>query len=231
MMCVITGMFLTCRRNRICGLTIDGSAQALILNSVFHDNNSTTFYRYTDRLDPAVFRFGGGLLLSWNSTEDDQPLLSTTAVIKNCTFFNNYAGIDERNSNDNQPHFYRPRGHGGAIVVAFKNTDNHTLIIENSRIYNNTALFGGGGIILSFFKTASKNRVIINGTSFDNNDCSTHGGAISMNAFEMANENTLVVVNSNFTTNKAKRGGGACSVNLRVSKSIRSVYNKDVPST
>ena len=121
---------LFCRNNRNCGLTADRSTQIYIVNSSFHDNNSSAFYYYTDRLDPGVFRFGGGLLLSWNSTDSSE--LPNTSVIQDCKFFRNYAGIDARNENDAQPYFYRPRGHGGAIVVSFKNTSSHKLVINNT---------------------------------------------------------------------------------------------------
>ena len=205
---------MLCRNNLNCGLTVDRSAQIYIISSSFHDNNSSAFYYYTDRLDPGVFRFGGGLLLSWNSTDSSE--LSNTAVVNNCNFFRNYAGIDARNRNDTRPHFYSPRGHGGAIVVAFKNASSHTLVVNNTRIYENTAHFGGGGIILSFFKNASNNTVTITNTSFVNNTCSTSGGAINMNAFEIANGNTLIVSNSTFEWNTANIGGGAASINLRV---------------
>ena len=139
------------------------------------------------------------------------------AVVENCTFFKNYAGINIRNENDRRPHFYRPRGHGGAIVVAFKNTSSHVLVINNTQIFENTALFGGGGIILSFFRNASNNTVMITNTSFVDNVCTRDGGAINVNAFEMANGNSLIINNSSFERNVARKGkGGAANINLRV---------------
>lgn len=207
------------RQNRNCGLTVDRSAQIYIVDCLFHDNNSTSIYRYRSELDPGVFRFGGGLLISWTSTNSDiKP--SNKAVIQNCEFFNNYADINVRNRNDTRPHFYRPRGHGGAIVVAFKNVTNHTLIVTNARIYDNSALYGGGAMILSFFKTSSNNTVIVTNTSFVDNNCSTVGGAINVNMFEMANGNSLIVNDSTFEGNIANLGGGACSINLRVRWSV-----------
>lgn len=147
------------------------------------------------------------------------------SVIQNCKFFRNYAGIDARNKNDTRPHFYRPRGHGGAIVAAFKDTSSHTLVINNTQIFENAAFFGGGGIILSFFKNASNNTVIITNTSFLDNACSADGGAINMNALEMANGNTLIVNNCTFERNVANAGGGgATSINLRVRSTFNSHY-------
>ena len=211
-------MHLTlCRNNLNCGLTVGSSVQIFIISCSFHDNNSSAFYFHTNRLDPGVFRFGGGLLLTWNSIDNSKLHTPNKAVVQDCKFFKNYAGINARNENDTRPYFYRPRGHGGAIVVAFKNTSSHILVINNTQIYENTAFFGGGGIILSFFKNASNNTVIIANTSFKDNKCSTSGGAVNMNAFEMANGNILVVNNSTFEGNVANTGGGgATSINLRV---------------
>ena len=165
-----------------------------------------------------MYRFGGGLLLAWNSTERNDLSIPNKAVVKNCKFFDNYAGSNERNiNNDSRPHFYRPRGHGGAIVVSFQSTSNHMLVISNTQIYDNTALFGGGGIILSFFRSAFNNTVLITNTSFMDNECTRDGGAINVNAFEMANGNSLIINNSNFERNVAKEGkGGAANINLRV---------------
>ena len=205
-----------CRKNRNCGLTVGNSEQVYITSSLFHDNNSSSYYTNDSKLDPGVFRFGGGLLLLWNSTERNDNI-SNKAIVENCKFFKNYAGSDMRNKRDNRPHFYRPRGHGGAIVVAFKNTSKHTLVIRNSQIYENEALFGGGGILLSFFRSSFDNTVLIMNTSFVNNTCKIDGGAINVNAFEMANRNSLTVKNCNFERNVARMGkGGAANINLRV---------------
>ena len=208
---------LICRRNRNCGLTVGNSEQLNVTSCSFHDNNSSSYYENYTMLDPGVFRFGGGLLLEWNSTERNDLSIPDEATVENCRFFRNYAGINVKNENDTRPHFYHPRGHGGAIVVAFKNTSNHTLVIKNTQIYENNASFGGGGIILSFFRNASDNMVLITNTSFVDNVCTRDGGAINVNAFEMANGNSLIVKDSNFERNTAQKGkGGAANINLRV---------------
>lgn len=207
-----------CRKNRNCGLTVGNSEQIYINSCWFHDNNSSSYYMNDSMLDPGVFRFGGGLLLLWNSTGRNGLGISSKAIVENCKFFKNYAGSDTRNTeSDTRPHFYHPRGHGGAIVIAFKSTSNHMLVIKNTQIYENNAIFGGGGIILSFFRNAVNNTVQIMNTSFVDNTCTRDGGAINMNAFESANENYLTVINSTFERNVAIKGkGGAANINLRV---------------
>lgn len=168
----------------------------------------------TDRLDPEAIRFGGGLLISWRST--DNPEATNTVIVKNCTFTNNRADINVRNRNDTRPYFYRPRGHGGAIVVAFQNVTGFTVTIIDTWIIGNTAVSSGGGMFISFFEGSANNKVIIRNTTFEENKCSQDGGAISVNTFQFANDNTLTVEDSIFDGNEAIEGGGACSFNQQV---------------
>ena len=183
----------------------------LIADSIFHDNNSTALYSNTNTLDPGGFRLAGGLVISWNSSSDE-----STTVIQNCTFINNHAGINQNNSNDARPNIYRPSGHGGAMVVSFEKTWNHTLVIERSRFVNNTALFNGGGVFISVYRDSIGNDIIITDSVLEDNSCVHTGGAISMNTFEVANDNILAVKNTSFNRNSAWVGGGAYSLTLQV---------------
>lgn len=184
-------------------------------NCIFRDNNSTLEYDEKDTLNPGSYRYAGGLTLLWN----DRPLQPVTTLIRNCTFINNTASINDRNADDSsiRPNFYIPRGHGGAILVSFNGTNYHTVLIEDSIIVNNAARFNGGGLFISFYNKSNDNRVIINRTLLDGNRCNNAGGGISMNTFEVANFNRLIVENSNFTSNRARVGGGACTINHQVS--------------
>ena len=185
----------------------------LIADSIFQDNNSTAFYSNTNTLDPGGFRLAGGLVISWNSSNDE-----STTVIRNCTFISNHAGINQNNTDDARPNIYRPRGHGGAMVVSFERTWNHTLVIERSRFFNNTALFNGGGLFISVYGNSLGNDIIITDSTFEDNSCVHTGGAISMNTFEVANDNILTVKNTTFERNSAWVGGGAYSLTLQVSE-------------
>ena len=168
----------------------------------------------TNRLDPEAIRYGGGLLISWRSTDNAEA--ANTVVVKNCTFINNHANINERNRNDPRPSFYHPRGHGGAVVVSFQNVTGFTVTIVDTKITGNTAVSSGGGMFVSFFQGSSNNRVIVRNTTFKENTCKQDGGAISVNAFQFANDNTLTVEDTSFDGNEATVGGGACSFNLQV---------------
>lgn len=202
------------RYNSNCGFTAYQSEQLLFINCLFHDNNSSAFYKYTDALDPSEFRFAGGLLISWNKTNNENAMNS--AIIQNCTFFKNHAVVNVRNRNDTRPDFYRPRGHGGAIVLAFEAVTDFTIVIVNTKIIENTAISSGGGIFVSFYDNSMNNKVVVRNTTFENNVCDQDGGAISVNTFEVANDNVLIVEDSTFHRNQAKVGGGACSLNIQV---------------
>lgn len=205
-------MFL--RNNTNCGFTASRSEEIFFINCLFHDNNSSAFYNYTNALDPGEFRFAGGLLISWDATDKEGSLNS--AIIQNCTFINNHAVVNVRNRNDTRPDFYRPRGHGGAIVLAFEDVTDFTATIVDTRIVENTAVSSGGAVFISFYDSSANNRVIIRNTSFVENKCDQDGGAISVNAFEFANDNVLIVEDSMFHRNQARVGGGAFSINLQV---------------
>ena len=191
----------------------------MIVNSTFHDNNSTALYKATQRLDLNDLRFGGGLLISLRPNyirDNNNTKSSNTIVVQNCTFIKNHANINELNVNDTRPPFYRPRGHGGAIVVAFEQLSNYTVTIVDTKIIENTASTSGGGVFVSFSNTTTDNQVIFKNTSFKKNVCDQDGGAISVNTFQVANNNTVIVEDSRFDGNQAQLGGGACSVNLQV---------------
>ena len=153
-------------------------------------------------------------MVSWRSTDNAEA--TNTVVVKNCTFINNRADINVRNRNDARPNFYRPRGHGGAIVVSFQNVSGFTVTVVDTKIVGNAAVSSGGGMFISLFEGSTNNRVIVRNTSFEENTCNQDGGAISVNTFQFANDNSLTVEDSIFDGNAATMGGGACSLNLQV---------------
>lgn len=183
-------------------------------NCTFRDNNSTFAYDQTESLSPGDYRYAGGLTLAWRNR-----LTRPVAVlIKDCVFINNTASINANNTNDtNRPNFYVPRGHGGALIASFNNTQNHTVLIEDTVMTDNAARYNGGGVFVSFYNQSNWNQLIINRTRIERNSCNNVGGAISMNTFEIANFNYLIVEGTNFTDNRAWAGGGACTINHQVS--------------
>ena len=182
-----------------------------IVNTVFHNNNNIRPYNNTGSLNPGDLNSAGGLSLVFEAS------VSRSGVVKNCTFIQNVANISEQNLNDTRPNLYIPNGHGGAIVLSFNGAQSHRIVIEDSRVIDNTAVHNGGGLHITLFQRSINNSVVVRNSQFKNNICKGYGGAISMNMFEFANENLLMVENCTFENNSASVGGGACSINLRVS--------------
>ena len=202
------------RDNQNSGFVVYTSYNTLFQNCTFKDNICTLAYDEGDGLTPGGYRYAGGLTVLWTN----QPDFSVLTHVKNCSFINNTANVSSSNDDDLElrPNLYILRGHGGALLVAFNNASNNTLLVEDSQFINNTALFNGGGIFVSFYNESYENQVIINRTTIDGNRCNSVGGGISMNTFEVADSNHLIVENSNFTNNSAWTGGGAFSINLQV---------------
>lgn len=212
--------FISCmlnRENLNSGFVSYSSYDMVFQNCTFKNNTCTIAYYEGETLDPGDYRYAGGLTIQWRN----QPESQVTALIKNCTFINNTANVSQENMNDVKvrPSFYIPRGHGGAILVSFNRTNNHTILIEDSVIVNNTARFNGGGMFISFYNVSYRNEIIINRTVIEGNRCANVGGGISMNTFEIADSNLLMVEGSTFAGNVAWAGGGACTINIQVCRS------------
>ncbi len=202
------------RGNLNSGFVAYTSYDTVFHNCTFKNNTCTLQYNESDFLTSGSVRYAGGLTLEWR----DPPEPPVTVLIKNCTFVNNTAGVHQDNMEDakRRPNFYSPRGHGGAILVSFSGTSDHTILIEDSFIISNTAEFNGGGIFISMYNQAYTNRIVITGTVFEGNICKKVGGGISMNAFDGAEANRLIVASSDFTDNVAGTGGGAYTIIIQV---------------
>lgn len=203
-----------------------------ILNSIFKDNQDYSLYKKTSDLSSA-FRRGSGLTIFYlNDTEMGQ------AIVQNCTFENNTASLNENNTKDalERPRLYVPRGHGGALLLAFQNASAQNVDVRGCSFRSNTAKFTGGAISIQFYRGLSDtqvvqpsshdnvvqpsshdNVVLIENSNFWNNTSLDKGGAISINAFETANENTVIVNGSYFDGNHAEHNGGALSSIIEVS--------------
>ncbi len=193
------------------GLILFQTNNFQIVNTEFYDNNNVRPYNNTGSLDPGDLNYAGGLSLVFQGN------VTRSGIVKNCTFINNTANVNEENVNDTRPELYIPNGHGGAIVLSFNGAKRHNLTMEDLRVIDNIAVHNGGGLHIRLFQQSTNNTVTIRNSQFMNNSCSRYGGAISMNVLDSGNENLLIVENSTFENNSAMVGGGACSINLRVS--------------
>ena len=196
----------------------------VIENSSFINNTADSSYLFLSSFSHN-FRVGGGLTISYeNSVGHDL----AHAIVRNCTFVDNRASINPVNSEDaaRRPNLYVPRGHGGALHVAFQNTTGHLVFVDNCSFTNNSAELTGGAVSVLFYRGAAStgvvqassrnNMVRIENSVFRENNCSRNGGAVSANTFEAANSSKVFVRNNLFERNGAKDEGGAFSFIIEV---------------
>ena len=216
-------------------------SNVVIQNTLFENNTAASRYRFDPTLTIGVgtligFQTGGALTISYmNSTAGDS---IHTALVKNCIFRNNRAGINASNSEDaaQRPILYIPRGHGGALHIAFQNTEGHSVTVEGGSFEGNSAQLSGGAVSILFYRgvantedvqfSSSNNTVRLDGVTFRDNHCGEeeemrgNGGAVSINTFEAANTSKVIVSNSRFEGNSATNEGGALSFIIEVSQNF-----------
>ena len=209
---------VSCRDNLNTGLLMTKTGGILLQNNVFENNTASSVYNIGENSNLTLlqFRTSGGLTLFFvNSSVEDNTL------IRNCTFTGNNASANEENMADieDRPKLYIPRGHGGAAILSFQNTNTHTVEIRNCSFTGNSAQFSGGAVSIQFYRGSSNtnrvassstnNTVVIDSVVFEANTCLEEGGAISVNSYEAANHNTVLVKGSLFWNNSAGTEGGA----------------------
>ena len=212
-------------------LIIHRSLQLLVEDTTFFNNSGSSSYSNVPQLDISIsdngFRTAGGLTVSFKKLSS-----LTYALIKNCTFKNNRASINESNKEDasQRPLFYVPRGHGGGLLVAFENSSNHVVTVENCSFVGNSAQIGGGATSILFYRGSSdvsrfgvsssrNNSVSIVGNYFCNNEVEGGGGAIQGLAFEEAIDNDIIIQNCSIINNSAGIAGGGLLIVLQVTHS------------
>ena len=201
-------VYFSCRENSNSGLNLYQTTDAVVIDSIFQDNNSTGVYNYT--VYPGDLRFAGGIYISL----DDQ---KAYIKLQNCTFARNHALLSAINSKESRPSLYVTRGHGGAVLVLFNRSVDSMVIIEDSDIRDNTALYNAGGLYFAFANNSSNNIVQLKNVKVHNNTCGGLGGGVLMVAFESSDRNLLVAENVTFTDNVAEVGGGGCAIQVQVS--------------
>ena len=208
------------RNNLNCGIIILRCTDIVIENTQFINNNASSQYYNNTALVSRSFRVSGGLTISFQN----QDLVPSGVTVKNCRFVNNSAMVDEVNRQDSmlRPSSYTPRGHGGGLLVFFRNTSNHSVHIVNSFFSTNMAEFAGGAVAILFYRgsegvSCTKNRVLLEKNTFMNNN-SPHGagGAIGSTSFDGAHSNRIEIKDCEVIENSAKSGGGGFSFIVEV---------------
>ena len=121
-----------------------------------------------------------------------------------------------------RPSSYVPRGHGGGILMFFRNSSNHRVHIVNCFFSENVAEFAGGAVAILFYRGpkgvgSANNMVLLEKSTFVDNSCvSGAGGAVGGTSFEAAHSNGIEVKDCNILRNNAKNGGGGFSFIIEV---------------
>ena len=219
---------LHCRNNFGGALEIAHPFNVIIEETIFLDNINAAPYNNSLEFEVSrelgSTRYSGGLTIFFRNL-----LYGSHVIIRKSIFKNNKASVNEYNQEDTKqrPTFYIPRGHGGSLLVLFKNSSYNKLTIEDSMFIGNTAELRGGAISILFYRgsadvsslgasSSNNNSVTINGCIFHNNMCQGYGGAIDGHAFEAAIANNIFIQNSTIRNNSADQGAGGISFSLQV---------------
>ena len=146
---------------------------------------------------------GGGITYYSDSTVE--------LTIRNCTFNNNSANIND--VNNSRPVLLKTNGHGGAIIVRLAGSSDSSISIANTVFSNNHAQVDGGAIYFSFSEQATNNTVTMSNLKFINNTVDeASGGAVSINSFSISYFTRIFVSDCDFINNSGNAGGAFSAV-------------------
>ena len=205
----------------------------LICRAVFRDNvGSPLQLRFTTNvlLEGIIFRDNRNLFPatpdtnSTNITELYRAIITgggityysnsgtvTKLEIRNCTFINNSANMND--VNNSRPVLLKTNGHGGAIIIRLSGSRNSNISITDTVFDNNYAEVDGGAIYFSFSDGATDNSVVLEGVHFTNNRVDqASGGAVSINSFSISYSTEVNVSNCDFMNNSGNAGGAFSAV-------------------
>ncbi len=220
--------FLSPRNNRGGGVAMIRALNATIEGTFFLNNTAAIPYSSSSELEVRIglgsTRYGGGLTIFIINESFD-----THFSIRNCTFRNNQAFINELNQEDalRRPQYYIPRGHGGGVLVLFQNSSNHEVTISDCLFEGNVARFRGGAVAVQFYRGSAdlssigrsssfSNTITFQRTHFFDNSCHGYGGGIAGHAFEGSLNNSIIFQDGTMRNNSAVMGGGAISFSTQV---------------
>ena len=173
-------------------------------------------------IDSCQFMYGGGGLV----LEASEATSQSFCTISNSTFTHNTASSVAAGQWIN-PCGSTTRGGGGiSVVLRGEATNNTVQLVNNVRLNNNKAQFGGG-LYLGFYDNASGNTVTVDNAEVTENEALvetasyTSGGGIFI-GFNTKRffVNTFAIYSSRIVSNEADIGGGI-SANLVCNKFMR----------
>ena len=198
------------RNNSGGGLLLYNVQSIRVENCVFSNNTDT---RADVLAMETAFNFrthnAGGLGLLYSRVSPAE------AIVRGCSFTDNYASFNPFNTNDPRPQSHAPFGHGGGLLIRFAQyTSNVSVVVSDCLFQGNRAIHSGGGIYIAVIQNPSNNHVTIQNTVFLNCTARLTGGALSLQVFDVEQNNTVAVEGSHFEGCSSGTGGGAVSVLL-----------------
>ena len=198
---------------------IDTGGSVVIRKSVFANNS-------VNKNETEVIAGGGGVYVEFTyclpsqyGTEECDRHLSTNGSsyqFDQTNFTGNVATSINKNRTDfsiSKKSNFLGLGRGGGLNVVFRGeTTNNTVILNQCRFIDNSAIWGGG-LKVTFRDEVTRNSFVACECVFENNQCLSHaGGGADMGYSYFSppfpNENKIGFYYSNFTRNTAKFGGG-----------------------
>ena len=209
----------------------DVTGDVRVTNSIFR-NNSVPSYELT------LYPGGGGFSVEFifckpGIVNCDSGTVNTNASYSfvNCVFEDNIATTtdDVKYATVAFGYDYPQFGRGGGLSVFFKgNATGNSVMINNTRFINNSAMWGAG-YHSDFLDYSADNKLFIYNSSFLDNHCyynksiygiGTGGGGIRIALHYYNNtvsNNRIDIIQCNFTNNTASYGGGVSFSTVRES--------------
>ena len=140
-------------------------------------------------------------------------------LIQNCTFIDNNGTAIEQNTTNFIPPIgpvHQQFGRGGGLSVHFKgNATNNSIVVTDSVVRGNGAIWGGG-LLFDILDSSKNNLVVVDYVRLIENSCllslGSGGGAIRIHFFPQlamgASANIINISNCAFYNNSAYYGGG-----------------------
>ena len=185
-----------------------------------------------NRVSNSLFPGGGGLYIEFTNCTPGQlgmcyhsDSISTSYVIKNCSFHNNYASLVSQSNTSyvSTTSYFQGLGKGGGMAIYINGNKSRCIIhLYSCTFQNNSAVFGGG-LFLQFRDNPSNNYISVENCNFTRNVCYVYGGGGACVGYVIhttATNNSINFITSQFIGNSARGNGGGLSLFTTKGKSF-----------
>ena len=217
----VTFQGCTFRNNHRSAINAFDSSVA-IKNCTFRNNTSNARTLVEDRrfMPGQNVSAGGGTAFVFRDAKNltvtivDSHFVLNKAVVNDSEFFIDHVS--------NVSHF--TNGGGGILVVFSGITENCEVVINDTRVSNNSASYGGG-IYVAVDNDSKHNRFVLDHSWLVGNLGSQAGGAMGITQWDKATGTAVEIRNSDFEENWSRRGGG---LNVYFNNKVESVGGSEL---